>query len=379
MAHTHDAITPDATAPAMPFPGVERILLIRPSALGDVCRTVPVLTALRVAYPRAAIDWLVRDTFANAVAHHPALSSVVPFPRARFARPAAWPELARWLGALRARRYDLVLDAQGLLRSGAFMLASGAPLRVGHADARELAWLAVNRPARAPRSLHTVERMMALAHAAGAPASAPRDMRLFPPPPMPHTPDTTAVGKPLAVLAPTSVWPGKRWPHERFADLARQILGSRMAQAVAIVGAPSERDQCRPFLNALADEPRALDMVGATGVGALMNLIARAALVVACDSAALHMAVGLGVPAVGLYGPTDTRLVGPYPGATGGPCLALQAPEAARAVECAGPGLHKRHDLGARLMAMITVEQALDACRRALAQARPRPLTAAAP
>ncbi|MBA4119105.1 MAG: hypothetical protein C0513_00115 [Isosphaera sp.] len=382
MAHPHDASTAEH-APAGPIPGVERVLLIRPSALGDVCRTVPVLAALRLAYPRAKIDWLVRDSFAEAVAHHPGLTSVVPFPRARFARPAAWPELARWLGALRARRYDLVIDAQGLLRSGAFMLATGAPVRVGDGNARELAWLGANRRPRPPRTLHTVERMMALAHAAGAAGHARRDMRLFPPPhATPHVPPQAPDARPpapFAVLAPTSAWPGKRWPPERFAQLARGVLAARLAEAVVIVGAPAEREQSGPLLRALADEPRALDMVGSTGVGGLMRLIERAALVVACDSAALHIAVGLGVPAVGLYGPTDTRLVGPYPGATGGPCVVVQSPAAAAAVADAGPGLHKRHDQGSRLMAMISVEQALGACEQALAGARAQPLTAAAP
>ena len=80
----------------------QRILIIRPSALGDVCRSVPVLCSLRGAFPAARIDWLVQDTFADAVSAHPALSNIVTFERARFGRwasPASMAACRSWRGA----------------------------------------------------------------------------------------------------------------------------------------------------------------------------------------------------------------------------------------------------------------------------------------
>ena len=119
-----------------------RILLIRPSALGDVCRTVPVLVSLKRAFPGAEVDWLVQDSFAAAVAHHPDLNGVVPFPRAAlarwFSRPAVFRRAVEFLVDLGRRRYDMVIDCQGLLRSGLFTLATRAPVRVGYANAEEL-------------------------------------------------------------------------------------------------------------------------------------------------------------------------------------------------------------------------------------------------
>jgi len=292
----------------------QRILIIRPSALGDVCRSVPLLATLRRAHPGAAIDWLVRDDFQDAVTAHPDLTRVVPFPRREFGRALKRlnprPALG-WLASLRRARYDLVIDAQGLARSGIFAWATRAPTRVGDAHARELAWLAYTRRVPVVQGAHTVDRMLALLEAIGL--DPLRDMRL-------HAPaqDRDAVARDDAlrhdryvVLAPTSVWPAKRWPIDRFVSLATALLDAG-AEQIVVVGAPGERDQCAPLLDLASTDPRVVDLVGATGVGRLMGVIERAALVVANDSAALHIGVGFDRPLVALFGPTNTGLVGPY-------------------------------------------------------------------
>lgn len=300
----------------------QRILIIRPSALGDVCRSVPVLAALRARWPSAAIDWLVQDAFAPAIAAHPALSEVVAFPRralSPLARPDKLLAALRWGNELRRRRYDLAIDCQGLMRSGVMTLATGARIRLGAADARELAPLAYTRRVPASADMHAVDRMMALAQAAidtfGAaePIDAP-DMRLY------TTADARAKalhslafaqGAPVVVLAPTSRWPAKRWPDERFATLARALLEETDA-AIAIVGGPGEQAQC-PQTRALANEhQRVADLVGNTAIDHLMAIVQASALTVANDSAVLHMAVGFDRPLVALFGPTLTHLVGPY-------------------------------------------------------------------
>lgn len=341
----------------------ERILLIRPSALGDVCRTVPLLAALKAIWPAARIDWLVQDAFADAVAFHPALNAVVPFQRKRFGawyNPAALAELTRWLSGLRRARYGLVIDAQGLLRSGLFCRATGAPVRVGPADAREGGTLGYTRAVPLPSVdalPHTVDRMMTLVealapHASGSPASSPRlprDLRLFAPPVEIERVARTFGSARYAVVAPTSRWPGKRWPGDRFAHLARQLLGRHAVEMVAVVGARGERDQCANLLTLAAADPRVIDLVGETTVGGLMALIARSSLVVANDSAALHMAVGFDRPTVALFGPTDVRRVGPY-GREG--CV-LQRLLPGDTFD------HKNDAAGAAMMARIPVEDAL--------------------
>jgi heptosyltransferase-1 len=314
---------------------VERILLIRPSALGDVCRSVPVLTSLRRFFPDAHIAWLVRDAFAEAVEAHPDLDEVIEFPRTRFGRASrsarGFGELWRWLGELRRRRFDLVIDAQGLLRSGIFARVTGARRRIGHADAREGAWMLYTDRVPAQRGQHTVDRMLSLVEAAGAPLV--RDMRLY-------APESARVWwaeemeargvEPggYAVLAPTAAWASKRWPIERWADLLAPLQKRGFERAV-VIGAPGERDQVSALVDHESATARAagrivageavggpgadlIDMVGRASVGQTMAIIEHAGLVIANDSAPLHMAVGFDRPLIALFGPTDPGLVGPY-------------------------------------------------------------------
>ncbi len=340
-------------------PSPSRILLIRPSALGDVCRSVPVAAALRRAHPHARIDWMVQRGFEDAVRHHPAVDAVVPFDRRALGaqlRAGRLTDTRALLRDLRRAGYDTVIDAQGLARSAVFMLATRAPVRIGYRQAQEGAWLAANRRVDAPRTMHTVDRMLRLAAAAGADTASP-DLRLH------ADPDLLAQTiaehpEPYAVVAPTSRWPSKRWPDDRFAALARALLDERLVERVLVVGAPGERDQCPACLDLAATHPRVTDRVGSTSVGALLALIARAAIVVANDSAAVHMAVGFNRPTVALYGPTDTARVGPYR-------------RDADVLQHRDPGdtLDHKHDANAAMMRRITTDEALAAARARLAGA----------
>lgn len=329
----------------------ERILIIRPSALGDVCRSVPVLASLRAAYPSAVIDWLVQDTFRDGVSAHPALTSVVAFPRREFGawwRPGVFGAFRAWLGSLAQAGYDLVLDCQGLARSGLFAWATRAPRRIGPADARELGWLGLTERVRVPATFHTVDRMLALVEAAGV--EAVRDMRLYAPPAEREAVGSEALASMrYAVLAPTSRWAGKQWPAERYASVARELLARGWYDGVVLVGARSEREQIGPVLALAGSDRRVVDLVGETTIGRLMAIIERSALVVANDSAALHMAVGFQRPVVALFGPTRVDMVGPYG-------------HSDRVVQHVRPGDtmdHKNAPAGRAMMERISVEEVL--------------------
>ena len=158
----------------------ERLLLIRPSALGDVCRTVPLLRSLRAAYPHAHIDWLVRSDWQDAISAHPDLDGVVPFHRDQLRHPwkSSHRTAARTLrSALREARYDLVLDAQGLFRSGLAAHWTRAPRRIGFADAREGGRWGLTEQVEIPEGTHAVDRMLGLLSPLGIPAQT--DLQLF--------------------------------------------------------------------------------------------------------------------------------------------------------------------------------------------------------
>lgn len=299
----------------------KRILIVRPSALGDVCRTVPVLRRLRVAYPAARIDWLVQDTFADAISAHPDLSGVVPFERSRMAVKKALQKDAR--AALRSlvqrlveNAYDLAIDCQGLGRSGFFTWSTRARRRIGYADAREFGILGLTDRVTVPREGHTVDRMLALLPGIDStfpttPAT-PDELRL-------HTPTFAQaqamqlVGDPPPlVVAPTSRWPGKRWPDGRFAKLIARLLDDRIVERVALVGGPNEDDQVPACVTLAETRDTVTNLIGQTNVGELMGVIELSSMVIANDSAALHIAVGFDKPLLALFGPTRTDLVGPY-------------------------------------------------------------------
>ena len=293
-----------------------RILLVRPTALGDVARTVPCLASLRAAFPGARIDWLVHSAFVEVVRHHPMLDGVVPFDRQRLSGFGLWPSATRagfaMAKALRRAGYTHVYDLQGLGRSGLAAWLTRAPHRAGFADAREYGWLGYNRRLAVPPAMHTVDRMLGLLRADGIAPVA--DMRLY-------VGDYDrawaqdyleqhglAAGR-YVCLAPTAQWGCKCWPAAKYAELAGRVVAHEGADTpVVLLAAPHEHAQLKPITDALGGQAR----VPKTTVGQLMALIAQSAVVVANDSAALHLAVGLDRPVVGVFGPTDPALVGPY-------------------------------------------------------------------
>ncbi|MCA9295064.1 MAG: glycosyltransferase family 9 protein [Phycisphaerales bacterium] len=344
-----------------------RILIIRPSALGDVCRSVPVLTTLRRAFPEATIDWLVQDSFAPAIATHRDLDGVIPFPRRHFAawwrRPSIALELLTWLRDLRARRYDLVIDAQGLGRSGVFAYLSGAPRRIGHAHAREGAWLAYTDRVAGRQHPHTVDEMMTLLEPLDI--TPMLDLRLD------LDPDAEAwwdaerrstgyADRPYTVFAPTARWASKRWPIDRWVKL-RDRLHDERDELVVIIGAPGEEDQVAPLRADIRPGRSIIDLVGHTSIPQTMAVIGQARAVVANDSAPLHMAVGFERPCIGLFGPTDERRVGPY-GRIDSVVRAVPLRDG-RAVN------FKSAEPGVSMMSAITVEQVAGALRRECARA----------
>lgn len=326
--------------------------MIRPSALGDVCRTAPVLVSLRRRFPNAHIDWLVQEEFAGAIEAHPDLNGVIRFPRKAFAgwwrHPKTAVAVRDWLRDLRRQRYDMVVDCQGLLRSGLFAHATGAARRIGYANARELGWLGLNERHRIPRQMHAVDRMLGLIEAAGVPPIG--EMRL-------HAgegdvADARALtgDAPYWVIAPTSRWPGKQWPDARYRELVERLLEDESVNRVVLVGSTSERDQCPQTLALAGDRDDVIDLLGKTSVGALLGVIEGAGLVIANDSAALHMAVGCGKPIVALFGPTDVSLVGPF----GQDAQVLQHLDGDTKFD------HKDFRYGASLMNRITVDEVFD-------------------
>lgn len=372
--------TPDRADPP------QRVLIVRPTALGDVARTVPVLATLRKAYPHAHIDWLVARAFAPAVRHHPMLDGVVEFDRnelSRFGRSSSATKAGLRFGQLlKEKNYDAVYDFQGLLRSGLFTKLTHARRRVGFANARELGWLGYNVRHRVDPKLHTVDRMLGLLEADGL--QPVHDMRLYLADQDKAWLDTFkrehGIGDAgYACLAPTARWGCKCWPIERYGQIARRMIEQGIAgDKLIIIASPDERQQVLPIFEVLLGDGLARGASGGTSggrgdlrervvvpkttVGQMMALLSEPRILVCNDSAPLHIAVGFNRPVVALFGPTDPARVGPYRQADSVLC----PPDADKFKFS-----YRRHMDDPTLIAKITVEEVWGKLNESMTKERP--------
>lgn len=293
--------------PPPPLQHPARVLIVKPSAIGDVVHALPILNLLKKHWPQAKFDWLVTPACAGILDGHPQLNEVIRFDRKRFGakwhNPAVLRSLLQFAHDLRARNYDVAIDLQGLFRSGWLTFQSGAPIRIGMSDAREMATLFYTRRVNVPRGeRHAIDRYLAVAEAVGA-GRAPIEFIFA---------DTEAdrafiaqrTPPRYALLFPGTNWPTKRWPVERYAALAKQLHERHNLPSI-VGGGPDEA--------ALgAQIPGAINLAGQTTLNQLVALIRRAELVVSNDSGPMHIAAALGKPLVAPFGPTNPRRTGPY-------------------------------------------------------------------
>ena len=285
------------------------ILLIKPSSLGDIVHAMPTCAAIRRAYPKARLTWLVKRQWAGLVERIDGVDRV-------------WPvesTLKGWLSevsSLRAERFDLVVDLQGLFRSAAIGWLSGSPLRVGFANGREGSpWFYSRRVPVPQLEMHAVDRYLLVAKAVGAVESGAPEFRFR----VPQT-DYEEVDRLLSrsgvmpgtswvALNVSARWPTKRWPAASFAEVADRLQQDGYG-AVVMIGGPDERADVAA-VSGMMNSP-AVNLAGATTVGLLPALLSRASLLITNDSGPVHIAAAVGIPMVALFGPTSAVRTGPY-------------------------------------------------------------------
>jgi lipopolysaccharide heptosyltransferase I len=296
-------------SPVSPTHTPARILIIKPSALGDIVHTLPILNLLRTRWPEAHIAWLVNPPFAGLLEGHRQLDEVIRFERHHFGtgwwNPAALVDLWNFTRLLRSKKFDLVIDLQGLFRSGWLARATGSPMRVGFADAREMGWIFYTH--RVPVETweqHALGRYLNIAEALGC----GREPVTFEFPPM------QALSQPIegkyAVLLPGTNWETKRWPVESFAQLVTP-LRERFGLRTVVAGAKDAIDLARQ-IRAINEGEEIIDLSGKTSLPQLVTLLAGAAVVIANDSGPMHIASALGRPLVTIFGPTNPIRTGPF-------------------------------------------------------------------
>ena len=286
-----------------------RLLVVRLTSLGDVVHAIPAVAALRRAYPAARIDWLAGERCRELVELVPVIDRCLVAPRFRAA--AAFPRLVR---ALRAARYDVAIDLQGLLKSAVLARCSGARriIGFGRGQVRErAARLLYTETPQSDRTGHVIDKNLALVGALGV-EQRPAEFPIADP----HSDVVErareglggAGGRGFALLNPGAAWTSKCWPPERFGELAHRLRREHGLQSLVVWG-PGERERAG---RVVAASDAAAALAPPTRVADLVALARAAAVMVAGDTGPLHIAAALGTPVVGLYGPTDPIRNGPW-------------------------------------------------------------------
>jgi lipopolysaccharide heptosyltransferase I len=294
---------------------VDRVLLIRLGALGDVVHAIPVAAALRRAFPSARIDWLVS-------AKHRELLDLVTVVNRRLAindrsEAAGGMPLVRMIGELRRGRYDVAIDLQGLLKSAVLARSTGAPRVLGFSSrylreplARPF-YTEVHDPGGAgmyDRAENHVARvnlglleLLALKVSAlefpieEANSAVARELR-------------ARAGGRYVLLNPGAAWPNKRWPADRLGAVAGELYARHRLRSIVLWGPGEER----LAIDVVARSGGAAWSSPPTSIADLVALLRGASLMVSGDTGPAHIAAAVGTPLVGIYGPTRPSRNGPW-------------------------------------------------------------------
>jgi heptosyltransferase-1 len=295
-----------------------KVLVMRTGAMGDVLHALPAVAALRAARPEWTIDWVVDPRWSPLLVDGTGLGPLVNRVHLADTRlwsraPMSWATLRSVMAlrrALRMERYDLAVDMQGTLRSAVIGWMAGAKQLVGYDDPREAAARRFYSCRLQRSGAHVVEQGAALlSEATGVALTAvavelPRETWAA------DWAEETVAGRRVCLLSAGGGWGAKRWPVERFGELAKRLR--EMGFAV-VVSAPRKEDAVATEV--VAASGGAAEVV-VCNVAGLIELVRYAKLVVGGDSGPVHLAAALGVPVVALFGPTDPARNGPWgPGA----------------------------------------------------------------
>jgi len=292
-----------------------KILLLKPSSLGDVIHALPVLRLLKLHHPAAEIFWWIDSSLAPLIEGDPDLTGVVRFERKRWTRPQHWPEMFRSIRALREKNFDLVIDLQSLARSGAFAWLARGKLLVGLDEVREGARgfydLAVPR-----KSFHThaVDWYLSVLPPLGVPVH--KNFVWLPERPqiaaeVKHKwPAAFASHSQLILLQPGARWLNKRWPIQHFVELVRALAGKFPDAHFGILGGKDDAPLGK-IISQSAPE-KVLNLCGATTLPEMIEWIRLGDLLITNDTGPMHVAAALNKPLVALFGPTEPHRTGPY-------------------------------------------------------------------
>jgi lipopolysaccharide heptosyltransferase II len=296
-----------------------KILILKPSSLGDVIHALPVLRLLKLHFREAEIFWWIDSALAPLIEGDPDLAGIVRFERKRWGKTRYWPEMLRSIRRMREQNFDVVIDLQCLARSGAFAWLARGKFLIGLDDAREGARgyydLAVPR---ATFHTHAVDWYLSVLPPLGVPVH--ENFAWLPERPQiaaevnskwaPAISKLKTQNSKLILLQPGARWPNKRWPEDYFAKLVHRLAQKYPEARFAVLGAKDDAPLGETILEAAP--AKVSNLCGHTSLPEMIEWVRRCDLMITNDTGPMHVAAALNKPLVALFGPTEPRRTGPY-------------------------------------------------------------------
>lgn len=298
------------------------ILIIKLSAIGDVVHSLPFLEVLRDRFPLATIDWVIEEDASDIAEDHPDIDRLIVFPRKswlkRFIKKGKYIGVAREVGnfikEFKKRRYDIVVDLQGLLKSGILTFLANGKRKIALNGGREGSSIFMNERVAIPDpDIHALDRYLCIARYLGATNHTWNGHIPI------HNADKRHVDYLLGqtgntgimvAVNPVAKWESKLWELNRFSSLADKII-EKLGAEVIFTGSQGDRAATADILSGM--KVRALNLAGETTLKELAYLYQRCAVVISTDTGPMHIAAAMDSPIiVALFGPTDPLRTGPY-------------------------------------------------------------------
>jgi len=298
------------------------ILIIKLSAIGDVVHSLPFLEVLKDRFPSSRIDWVVEEDAAGIVEGHSGVDQLIVFPRKswikKFIRNGEYSnvgkEVANFLKELKKEKYDIVVDLQGLFKSGILTFIARGKRKIALNGGREASFIFINERVAIPDpDIHALERYLCVARYLGA-----TDLDWNGQIPINNT-DKRYVNyllkkigsnKTLVAVNPMAKWETKLWGLDRFACLADRIK-EKLEAEVIFTGSESDKKAIETILSGMNTE--ALNLAGKSTLKELAYLYQKCAIVISTDTGPMHVAAAMTSPVViALFGPTSPFKTGPY-------------------------------------------------------------------
>ena len=285
---------------------IDKILIIKPSAWGDVVHSLPFLAALKRRYPAAEIHWVIAKGLHSFLEGHPLIDKLWIMDKDGWKRIGNFrqilPEINAFRKGLGKEHFDISIDLSGLLRSGLITWAASARYKLGFSDSDEGSPFFYSHKIEGGKQIHAIDRYLKLARLLDCDISTIE----YPFPPLPEIEKVfPTLTEEFCIMAPSAGKDANRWPAERFGQLAAQLNLPTL-----VIASAADAHVAKAVV--AASKGKAINMAGKTNLKELVALIRKSSYFICNDTGPMHIAAALKIPVFALFGPANPTRTGPY-------------------------------------------------------------------